>query len=125
MMDAFRAWLQFVDNAQLGPDSELAELARRRWAATSPVRLDDLLESEVGYSSSAASDQYHEERRWAASAKLFDYISTRWGTGVLPKLMDGFGRYDSWETLAPAVLGVSADELEKGWRASSAGTPAQ
>lgn len=125
MMDTFRAWLQFVDNAQLGPDSELAELARLRWAATSPVDLADLLDREVGNSPQVVRYQSQEEHRLAAAAQLLDYITATWGAGVLPKLLDGFGRYDSWKTLAPAVLGVSADELEKGWRASSAGTPAQ
>ncbi len=119
MVDAFRTWLQFGDNAQLGPDSELAELARLRWSAASPVALADLLDREVGYSPQIVANQSQEERRWAAAAQLLDYITATWGAGVLPELLDGFGRYDSWKTLAPAVLGVSADELEKGWRSAA------
>jgi hypothetical protein len=125
MVDAFRAWLQFADNAQLGPDSELAVLARLRWSAASPMDLAELLDRNVGYSPSLVSRQSHEEKRRTAAAQLLDYITTTWGTGVLPKLLDGFGRYDSWKTLAPAVLGVSADELEKGWRASAAAAAAR
>ncbi len=124
MVEAFRAWLQFADNTQLGPDSELAALVRLRWSGAGPVPLNDLLDREMGYSSLAASDQYHEERSWAA-AKLFDYITTKWGTGILPTLLGGFSRYDSWETLAPAVIGISAAELETAWRSSAAATPAQ
>jgi hypothetical protein len=120
MVGAFRAWLQFADNAQLGPDSELAVLARRRWSAAKPMDLADLLDREEGYSLPIVGNQSQEERRWAAAAQLLDYITKTWGTGVLPKLLDGFGRYDSWKTLAPAVLGISVSELEKGWLASTA-----
>ncbi len=124
MAEAFRAWLQFADNTQLGPDSDLAALARLRWSKASPMDLADLLDREVGYSPPIVSNQSQEERRWAAAAQLLDYIARTWGTGVLPKLLDGFSRYDSWKTLAPAVLGVSAGELEQGWHASIAAVAA-
>ena len=33
------------------------------------------------------------------------------------KLLQGFAQYDTWETLAPSVLGVSAMELDAAWHA--------
>jgi hypothetical protein len=39
---------------------------------------------------------------------------------ALGALVQGFARYDSWETLVPAALGISARQLENGWRGQAA-----
>jgi hypothetical protein len=48
---------------------------------------------------------------------LLDYVVVTYGDDGLPKLVDGFRRYETWETLIPAVFGISAEEFEQGWQA--------
>jgi hypothetical protein len=48
---------------------------------------------------------------------LIDYAVTTYGREQLPMLVAGLGHYDRWETLIPAVYGVSAAEFEAGWQA--------
>jgi hypothetical protein len=61
----------------------------------------------------------HElEQRAAAAEQLIGFIAATYGIDVLPKLLQGFAQYDDWETLAPAVFGVSAGELEAAWHAA-------
>ncbi len=50
-----------------------------------------------------------------AAEQLVGYIAGTYGIDVMPKLLRGFVQYDDWEELAPAVLGVSAEELERDW----------
>jgi hypothetical protein len=47
---------------------------------------------------------------------VVDYAVTTYGRERLPDLVAALGQHDSWETLAPAVYGVSLDEFEEGWR---------
>lgn len=48
---------------------------------------------------------------------LVDYAMSTYGRDRLPVLLEGMRRYDSWETLIPAVFGVSAAEFEVGRQA--------
>lgn len=48
---------------------------------------------------------------------LIDYAVATYGHERLPLLVTGLGQYKSWETLIPAVYGVSAREFEQGWQA--------
>jgi hypothetical protein len=52
-----------------------------------------------------------------ALATLIEYAVTTYGRERLPALVAGLGQYESWETLLPAVFGVSAGEFEAGWQA--------
>jgi hypothetical protein len=70
------------------------------------------------------SDHVRSNRSWTdewvrrvAAATVIDYLVATYGRDRLPALMAGFCTYDSWDTLAPAVLGVSAQELERDWLA--------
>ena len=51
-----------------------------------------------------------------ALATVFEYAVITYGQAQLPALIAGLGTYDGWETLLPAVLGVSAADFEAGWR---------
>lgn len=51
-----------------------------------------------------------------ALATLVEYAVTTYGRDRLPLLVADLGQYDSWETLIPAVYGVSAVEFEAGWQ---------
>ena len=52
------------------------------------------------------------------AAHLIAFIAATYGLDSLPRLLAGFSTYDDWETLAPAVFGLSAAELETAWRAA-------
>jgi hypothetical protein len=51
-----------------------------------------------------------------AVATVFEYTAATYGYEALPVLLADLARYGSWETLAPAVFGVSAADFEAGWR---------
>jgi hypothetical protein len=52
-----------------------------------------------------------------ALATLIEYAVATYGRERLPALVAGLGRYHSWQTLLPAVYGVSTAEFEQGWQA--------
>jgi hypothetical protein len=52
-----------------------------------------------------------------ALATLVEYAVATYGRERLPALVAGLGQYESWNTLIPAVFGVSATEFEAGWQA--------
>lgn len=52
-----------------------------------------------------------------ALTTLIEYAVATYGYDRLPALVAGLGRYDRWETLLPAVYGISSTEFEAGWRA--------
>ena len=104
---------------------------RRGWCScatgsTSTWQLDDLLGDILRYDPQSQSmqvftligDPEQQKQREAAAEQLIDYIAGTYGIDVLPKLLQGFAQYDDWEELAPAVLGVSAAELEEDWHAA-------
>ena len=46
------------------------------------------------------------------------YVVDVYGRKRLPPLLRAFREHNSWDTLVPAVFGVSAPEFEQGWQAS-------
>jgi hypothetical protein len=50
-------------------------------------------------------------------ATLIEYAVATYGQERLPAFVAGLGQYHSWETLIPAVYGMSAAEFEAGWQA--------
>lgn len=127
MVEAFGSWMRFSDAVQPMPAGGLAALQRLQSSTDDRVPLASLLAGVMdhgpkpppmseGYSPGAL---FQQDQRWAAAEQLIDFIAATYGIDVLPKLLQGFGQHDDWETLAPAVLGVSAAELEAAWHASS------
>lgn len=53
----------------------------------------------------------------ATASPLIEYILETHGYAVVPALLDAFEDHESWETLAPAVFGISAGEFEEDWHA--------
>jgi hypothetical protein len=49
-------------------------------------------------------------------ATLIEYAVATYGRERLPALLAGMGQHASWETLLPAVYGVSPAEFETGWQ---------
>ena len=122
MVQAFDSWLTFSDALQPASTGQLAALQRLRFLADGSLHLDDLQDGVVPYDPMAQyyqPDDPHElEQRAAVAEQLIGFIAATYGIDILPKLLQGFAQYDDWETLAPAVLGVSAEELEAGWHAA-------
>jgi hypothetical protein len=75
-----------------------------------------LLADEDGYAQGAlpAVDQ---PIHTVALATLVEYAVVNYRRERLPLLVAGLGQYESWETLIPAVYGVSPAEFEAGWQA--------
>lgn len=48
---------------------------------------------------------------------LIEYILETYGYAQIPLLLDALEKHDTWETLAPAVFNLSAEQFEKNWRA--------
>jgi hypothetical protein len=51
-----------------------------------------------------------------ALTTVLDYIVATYGRERLPELVGVLGEHEGWETLIPAVFGVSAEEFEAGWQ---------
>jgi hypothetical protein len=66
---------------------------------------------------SSRSNQVHHPGQTVALATLIEYVVATYGRKRLPALVAGLGQYDSWDTLIPAVYGVSPAEFEAGWQA--------
>lgn len=54
---------------------------------------------------------------YQAANPLAEFIIDTYGHRTMPALLDAFEAYETWETLSPAVFGVSATELEEQWHA--------
>jgi hypothetical protein len=52
-----------------------------------------------------------------ALATLIEYAVATYGRERLPVLVASLGQYERWDTLLPAVYGVSPAEFEAGWQA--------
>jgi hypothetical protein len=130
MAAAYQSWLSFTDTMQPAFAGERATVWRLQSAAATPLPLYDLLSSGgnapgTGLSFSAYSPAalYRADMKQLAAEQLIDFLVASYGLDVLPKLLQGFGEHKDWETLAPAVLGISAAELEHAWHASPTTQP--
>lgn len=63
-------------------------------------------------------DPYDLPQRSRDAADLIAFIAANYGLDSLQGLLAGFSEYDDWQTLCPAVFGLSAAELETAWRAA-------
>jgi hypothetical protein len=70
--------------------------------------------AQPGYEATYLDETFRE---FAVTITVADYLLTTYGRQRLPALLAGFGRYDSWTELAPAVFGIEATALEAGWHA--------
>jgi hypothetical protein len=52
-----------------------------------------------------------------AWATVLEYATSTFGAGKLPVLLAALPKYESWDTLVPAVFGLPLAEFESGWRA--------
>ncbi|MFN8468132.1 MAG: hypothetical protein U0X20_21415 [Caldilineaceae bacterium] len=122
-----RGWLLSTDRLPLASDSDHG--SPDLVVPNRSARMDQLLSvpacslDECSYlrtqtASSASQAQYLNNETlstWQEAAALLDYVATEYGLDALGSLVQGFARYDEWEPLVPAALGISAQELEAGW----------
>ena len=124
MVEALRIWLQnssgllpAAASATYGEkDARVALLHLRHLLGCDPCHNDGSSHSPSFYISY---DVHGQEQRFLAAYSLIEFIAARHGSDTLPKLLTGFSEFDDWETLAPAVLGSSAAELEAAWHAAA------
>jgi hypothetical protein len=81
-----------------------------------PTRLEELVSRPLAESLFDPPPASHPGRT-VALATLIEYAAATYGRERLPVLVASLGQYDSWDTLLPAVYGVSPAEFEAGWRA--------
>jgi hypothetical protein len=93
----FRQWSRHA------PPTHLEQL-------TVPVPLDEELTPASG------TEQVNQLGQTVALAVLIEYAVATYGQERMPVLVAGLGQSGSWETLIPAVYGVSASEFEDGWQ---------
>lgn len=92
------------------------------WRAGGPLtRLEQLLKPARTWDGGVASllgppFSFNHPGQTVALATLIEYTGTTYGRDRLPALLAGLGQYDRWDTLLPAVFGVSAAEFEAGWQ---------
>lgn len=93
-------------------------------SSASPTRLEQFITlrypDEYAEQSSMLSWGNHPGQV-VALATLIDYAVATYGRERLPVLLAGLGQYKSWDTLIPAVYGLSPAQFEAGWQAYLAG----
>jgi hypothetical protein len=115
---AHKLWLWAP--AQLGIPLACTDLDRDSWSFSAwgphdpPLHLQQIALQAPPEEANPVSS--HRGQR-VALATLIAYTVATYGRETLPVLVAGLGRYESWETLIPAVYGVSAPEFEAGWQA--------
>jgi hypothetical protein len=84
-----------------------------------PIRLNDLVlpvPPDEGLDYSNMTNRANLHGRAVVLATLIEYAVAAYGRERLPALLAGLGQYSTWDTLLPAVFGVSAVEFETGWQ---------
>lgn len=115
---AHKLWLWAP--AQLGIPLACTDLDRKGWSASAWGRPDPPLHLQQITLQATAEESYptssHRGQR-VALATLIEYAVATYGQERMPALVVGLGQYQSWDTLIPAVYGVSSATFEAGWQA--------
>lgn len=128
LVQALGSWLEFSTAIGFAPNDAAAAIQRLMLRPLrSAWQLADLQGDILRYDPAAqgmvvytlAGEGEWQRQRAAAAVQLIDYIAKHYGIDVLPRLLQGFTRYEEWAELAPSVLGASAEELERAWHAGS------
>lgn len=92
-------------------------IVRPAWwyAGSPPKHLAQLTEPEL-FDFSGAVVRGGYPGRAIVIATLIEYVVSIYGYDHLPILLAGLAQYKDWDTLLPAVMGVSSDEFERGWQ---------
>ncbi|RIK39333.1 MAG: hypothetical protein DCC55_18425 [Chloroflexi bacterium] len=112
MVDGLRLWLQNC-HAVLPqrPCPLLHSPVGNTVAILALYDIDDLLVADP--------DWFYSTRRAVqvqSAVSVIAYVAHVYGAERLPSLLHAFGQHNSWQTLAPEVFGLSAQEFEQGWQ---------
>jgi hypothetical protein len=88
-------------------------LLRRHLAQTRSIDLAQQIEDETQTPSEIW--LFHPPTADELADPLVEFILESYGYGQVPSLLDAFEEHESWETLAPAVFNLSADQFEDAW----------
>ncbi len=116
MVEGLSFWLAYGDDLPLAP---AADGGGERMQPHPPrfLRLNEMLgcASCIDPSEQLLPVYGQQAQQPAAIQQFVGFIVATYGIDVLPALLQGFGAYENWETLAPAALGVGAPALETAW----------
>jgi hypothetical protein len=129
LVEGLRLWLTESNDLPLASTADISIFRMQAGSYRAP-RLIDLLgcrpcskiASERAHIQSVSWYMYGQQQL-SGAASLIDFTVATYGIDVLPALLQGFGRYEEWETLAPAVFGASAAELEAAWHGNAGTDP--
>ncbi len=68
---------------------------------------------------------YVPQRSRSNGANFFAFVAAHYGLDCMPRLLRGWRDYSDWESLSPAVFGVSAAELQATWLAEDRTFPSE
>lgn len=120
VVEGVRLYLAQSGDLPLAPNTEDTPFWTRG-GADPTLHLPGLLAEKGGPWSTGSLppwEHYNEARLASTALKLAAFLAARHGPDVLGELVAGCGRYDDWETLAPAVLGTTAPALDAAWHAA-------
>jgi hypothetical protein len=111
LVDGLRKWLETCFDAQgerpcedrLGPSTVLN--------ASPPMMLADLTFADSDWVTATWQTERVHGAKW-----LVAYIVDAYGMEMLPALLAGLRPHDSWQTLIPAVFGLSVEQFEQDWQ---------
>lgn len=98
-----------------GWQQEEAYVARRQFAATQSLLLTQRNPAVENHRSEVFRQRMPIADELADP--LIEFIFNSFGYTILPSLLQAFEEYESWETLAPGVFEISAQEFEARWHA--------
>ncbi|MEZ4867517.1 MAG: hypothetical protein R3C14_39690 [Caldilineaceae bacterium] len=120
---AHRLWMPQPENIQIPLLCDSAEASKyylNWWSSRKPpIQLAQLAAPAAGpggYYLTNQSDQMRHPGQAVALSTVIEYIVATYGHDALPALLGSIGRYNSWDTLVPAVFGVSVADFEQGWQ---------
>jgi len=91
--------------------------ARRPQAALIQLDLLTLVKAPGEQREQTGSSEFASPGQTIALATVIEYAVATYGRARLPALVAGLGQHKSWNTLLPAVYGVSPTAFEAGWQA--------
>lgn len=120
---AHTLWMPYPERIQIPLLCDAGEQTQWYWdwvySRQPPVTLAQLatpLKFDTTTSPAYQTDRISFPGRAIALATLVEYAVENYGAERLPALLHGLGQSDSWETLLPAVYGVSPAEFVAGWQ---------
>ncbi len=117
LVDGLKLWA-YSAHCEFGADrtNDLNHRLRQRLANEMPMRLP-VLSVVPPPLVDPEETQVTGWQQNVVAKTITDYMIATYGRGSLARLLDGMHQHDSWQSLIPAVFGISMEEFESGWQA--------